>query len=189
MLPLVAAAETKTSGSVTGFYYAVPDEPDFGVGVATLDHGALHLEARYNYEALRTASFFVGWNLGFGDTVSVTVTPLAGCMAGDAGGPVLGLELSVEWWLLSWSSQGEWVTDVVGGTGGYLYAWSELAVSPWDWLRLGMAVQRTRVFHTPREVILGPLVGVSVWKLDLSAYWFQPGGTAQTVVATVAVGF
>ena len=170
-------------------WYFLHDGTNYGQPAATADQGPVHLETRYNYEALRTASFFVGWNLEFGDSVAVTVTPIAGCMAGDAGGPILGLELSVEWGPLSWSAQGEWVTDLVGGTGGYLYAWSELAVSPWEWLHLGVAVQRTRVFHTPREVIFGPLVGVTVSKLNFSATWFQPGGTAQTFVVTAAVSF
>ena len=173
----------------TLLFYVVPDETNYLLPIVTADHGPVHLEARYNYEALRTASFFVGWNLAFGDTVTFTLTPIAGCMVGDAGGPILGLELSLEWGPLSWSVESEWVTDLVGGTGGYLYAWSELAVSPWEWLRLGVAAQRTRVFHTPREVIFGPLVGVTVWKLDFTAYWFQPGGSAQTFVAAVAVSF
>ena len=75
------------------------------------------------------------------------------------GGRSSGSSSRSSWGPLSFSSEGEWVVDLVGGTGGYLYAWSELDVSPWEWLRLGVAAQRTRVFHTPREVIFGPLVG------------------------------
>ena len=44
------SADVTTSAAVTGYYYAMRDQPDFGVGVATLDHGRLHFEARYNYE-------------------------------------------------------------------------------------------------------------------------------------------
>lgn len=187
--PAGEAVPPRWAYDVSLSWYFLHDGSNYGQPLATADQGPVHLETRYNYEARRTASFFVGWNLAFGDTVTFTLTPIAGCMVGDAGGPILGLELSLEWGPLAWSSQGEWVTDLVGGTGGYLYAWSELAVSPWEWLRLGVAAQRTRVFHTPREVIFGPLVGVSVWKLELSAYWFQPGGMAQTFVTTVAVSF
>lgn len=149
----------------------------------------MHLEGRYNYESLHTASFFVGWNFAFGDAVTFGFTPLAGCMVGDAGGPVLGLELSIAWGPLSLSSEGEWVFDVQNGTGGFAYVWSELDVSPWEWFRAGMALQRTRVFHTPREVIVGPLVGVAVWKMSVTAYWFQPGGSAQSFVVSAAVSF
>jgi hypothetical protein len=170
-------------------WYFLRDQADFGVVTATADHGPIHLEARYNYEAKRTASTFVGWNFEFGETVTFGITPIVGCMFGEAGGPILGLEVAVGWGPLSFSSQGEWVTDVQGDTGGFIYVWSELDVRPWQWLRAGMVVQRTRVFHTSREVVFGPLLGVAVWKLDLTAYWFQPGGIDQFFVAAVGVSF
>lgn len=170
-------------------WYFVPEQKNFGVVTATGDHGPLHLEVRYNYEALRTASTFIGWNFELGETVTFGITPIVGCMFGDAGGPVLGLELSLGWGPLSWSSQGEWVTDVQGDTGGFVYVWSELDVRPWEWLRAGMVVQRTRVFHTAREVVLGPLLGINVWKLELTAYWFQPGGIDEFFVASLGVSF
>jgi hypothetical protein len=170
-------------------WYFLRDQADFGVVTATADHGPIHLEARYNYEAKRTASTFVGWNFEFGETVTFGITPIVGCMFGEAGGPILGLEVAVGWGPLSFSSQGEWVTDVQGDTGGFIYIWSELDVRPWQWLRAGMVVQRTRVFHTSREVVFGPLLGVAVWKLDLTAYWFQPGGIDQFFVAAVGVSF
>jgi len=170
-------------------WYFIHDEQNFGLVTATADHGPLHLEARYNYEALRTASAFLGWNFEFGETVKLQLTPILGCMFGDAGGPILGLELALGWGPLSFSSQGEWVTDIQGGTGGFVYVWSELDVRPWEWLRAGMVVQRTRVFHTAREVVLGPLLGVTFWKLDLTAYWFQPGGIDEFFVASIGVSF
>jgi hypothetical protein len=170
-------------------WYFVHDDENFGVVTATAQHGPLHLEARYNYEALKTASAFLGWSFEFGETVKLQLTPIVGCMVGDAGGPILGLEVALGWGPLSYSSQAEWVYDVQGGTGSFLYAWSELDVRPWEWLRAGVVVQRTRVFHTAREVVLGPLLGVTVWKLDLTAYWFQPGGIDEFFVATIGVSF
>jgi hypothetical protein len=159
------------------------------VVTATADHGPIHLEARYNYEAKRTASTFVGWNFEFGERVTVGLTPIVGCMFGEAGGPIVGLELALGWGPLSFSSQAEWVFDVQNDTGGFVYVWSELDVRPWEFLRAGVVVQRTRVFNTAREVVFGPLLGVTVWKLDLTAYWFQPGGIDQFFVASVGVSF
>lgn len=52
-----------------------------------------------------------------------------------------------------------------------------------------MVAERTRVFHTAREVVFGPLLRVTVWKVDLSAYWFQPGGIDQYFVGSVGVTF
>jgi hypothetical protein len=78
-------------------WYFVRDQKNFGVPTATADHGPVHLETRYNYEALKTASAFVGWNLEFGETVKLGLTPILGCMFGEAGGPILGLELALGW--------------------------------------------------------------------------------------------
>ena len=78
------ALRTGWSGAVTGYYYAMRDEPDFGVGVASLDRGRLHLEARYNYEARNATSIFAGWKFAGGDTVKFEVTPIVGGLFGAA---------------------------------------------------------------------------------------------------------
>jgi len=170
-------------------FYVVPDQTNFLQPVILADRGPVHLEARYNYESLRTASFLVGWTFAFGSRVTLTVTPLFGCMAGEIGGPIVGLELFLGWGPLSFSSQGEWVFDLVGGSDPYAYVWSEIDVKPWEWFRFGVAMQRTKLFHTPREVIYGPLVGFSFWKLDLAAYWFRAGGTNTSFVVSAGLRF
>jgi len=100
--PVFAADSTgegapEVSASATGYYYAMRDQPDFGVGVAALDRGALHLEARYNYEARDAASAFVGWKFAGGDGVTYEVTPIVGALFGAARGFVPGLEAGVNW--------------------------------------------------------------------------------------------
>ena len=49
-------APPETSFSLTGSYYAMRDEPDFGVYVAALQRGSLRFEARHNYEAKSATS-------------------------------------------------------------------------------------------------------------------------------------
>ena len=73
----------ETSITVTGYYYAMRDQSDYGVGVTSLNRGALHLEARYNYEANRSASLFAGWNFAGGESVTFQVTPLIGGLFGE----------------------------------------------------------------------------------------------------------
>jgi hypothetical protein len=179
--------EWSVGASITG--YIVPDQIDYAQPTVSANGGQLHLEARYNYEALKTGSIFVGWNLEFGETVKLGLTPMLGSVVGDLNGVAIALELSLSWGPLEFSSQGEYVIDCVGSSGSFLYAWSELDVRPWDWIRLGMVVQRTRVFHTPREVVLGPLIGFAAWKLDATFYWFQPGGSGQFFVVSAGVSF
>src|SRR5262245_23060563 len=63
--------------------YVLPDDDDYVQPTFTADRGALHVEARYNYEDRHSVSGFVGWNLHFGETVTFELTPMFGAVAGD----------------------------------------------------------------------------------------------------------
>ncbi len=62
-------------------------------------------------------------------------------------------------------------------------------MAPVEWLRAGVVIERTRVIHTPREVTPGLLVGFSVWRLDLTGYWFAPGADGQYAAVSAGVRF
>jgi len=57
-----------------------PDDSNFLLVIATADRGALHLEARYNYEALDTGSLFAGWTFAGGDKLTYELTPMLGAV-------------------------------------------------------------------------------------------------------------
>src|SRR5262249_26787492 len=101
--PVAGASEDAASAGppitvgATGYYYAMRDQPDFGVGVATLDRCPLHLELRYNYEVRNAGSAFVGWKFSGGDAITFEVTPIVGGMFGAARGAVPGVEASMGW--------------------------------------------------------------------------------------------
>src|SRR4029079_19468772 len=92
-----ATQEPARSVAATGYYYAMRDQPDFGVGVATLDRGSLHLEARYNYEVRNAGSAFICGKCSGGDVVTFEITPIVGGLFGAAHGVVPGVEASVAW--------------------------------------------------------------------------------------------
>jgi hypothetical protein len=169
--------------------YVLRGETDFLQPTLTADRGALHLEARYNYEDRETGSAFVGWNLSFGEELKLGLTPMIGGVFGRTNGIAPALTLTLEWGPLALWSQSEYVFDLGDSSASYFYAWSELSVSFPEWLRVGLALQRTRVVETPREVQWGPLLGVSVWKLTATAYLFAPGKESQYVVVAVAGSF
>ena len=60
----------------------------------TADHGALHLEGRYNYEAFETGSAWVGWNFGVGEKLRLDATLMAGGVFGDTRGVAPGYHLT-----------------------------------------------------------------------------------------------
>jgi hypothetical protein len=153
-----------------------------------VDYGWLHLEGRYNYEALQTGSLWVGWNLAWGQDLKLSLTPMVGGIFGQLNGIGPGLEWSLAWGPLELYSENEFVIDLVDLEESYFYAWSELNVRPVEWLRAGVALQRTRAHATPREVSWGPVLGLAVWKVEVAAYWFNPGQSdAQYWVVYVGV--
>jgi hypothetical protein len=60
--------------SLTVDGYLVPDQ-SYVNPTAAADHGRLHLEARYNYENLRTGSLWIGYNFSTGRKLVLHLTP------------------------------------------------------------------------------------------------------------------
>jgi hypothetical protein len=60
-----------------------------------VDHGTRQLEARYNYEGLRTGSLWVGCNPSVGKKLVLEVTHMIGGVFGKVGGIAPGLEFTV----------------------------------------------------------------------------------------------
>jgi hypothetical protein len=169
--------------------YVVPAEPVYLQPTLAVDHGALHLEARYNYEARETASAWVGWNLSFGDELKLDLTPMVGGVFGQMKGLAPGLTLELSWGPLAWWSQSEYVFDLADVSQSYFYVWSELSVTGPEWLRVGLVLQRTRAFQTTTQVQGGPLAGVTLWKLSATVYLFAPGQDYQFVVISASGSF
>lgn len=169
--------------------YFLTDEADYFQPTLAVDRGPLHLESRYQYEDRETVSLFVGWTFDFGEDPKLELVPMLGGVAGRTNGIAPGLELSLEWGPLALYSESEYVVDLEGRSRSFFYAWSELSVWPTEWLRFGVAMQRTRVFHSSREVSVGPLLGVAVWKLSAAFHFFHPGGDEQSAVASLEATF
>jgi hypothetical protein len=183
-----AAAEAATSWEwgPSILLYLPRSQSAFLQPTLTADHGPVHLEARYNYEDRETGSAFVGWNLSFGEELRLGLTPALGGVFGRTNGIAPALTLTLEWGPLALWSQGEYVFVFGDSSASYFYCWSELSVTIDDWLRVGLALQRTRAFQTSTEFQGGPLLGISIWKLSATAYVFAPGRDEQFVV--VALG-
>ena len=179
----------KTTAAVTGFYYAMRDQPDFGVGVVTLDRGPLHFEARYNYEARNATSAFVGWTFAGGDALTFEVTPMIGGLFGAARGVVPGVEASLAYRTVDAYIEAEYVRDLDDSSASYFYAWSELGWRPAEWLRIGLVGQRTRVIDNGLELQRGAFVQLLVDKATLGIYAFNPDSGKRYLIVSLGVQF
>ncbi len=88
--------EKAWSFSASAYTYFVPDDRDYVQPTLTADRGWLHLEARYNYEALDTSSLWIGYNYNVGDKVELELTPMLGGVFGDHRRHCSGLQGHVE---------------------------------------------------------------------------------------------
>jgi hypothetical protein len=164
------------SGEVDGSVWILPDDPDFILLQAYADRGPLHLEGRYNYEDLRTGSLWVGWTWDASGKISLSVTPALGVVFGNTGGLAPGLEIDVVIGPVEWYGESEYLFDFDSAESDFFYMWSELGVSPVDWFTVGLAVQRTRVVDTPREIQRGVFVGAFLGPIGLTGYLMNPDG-------------
>ena len=155
----------------------------------TADRDWLHLEARYNYEALDTGSAWVGYNFSGGETVTWEFTPMLGAVFGATDGIAPGYKGSLGWKKLELYSEGEYVFDAGESSDSFFYNWSELTFAPVESFRFGLVTQRTRVYQTDREIQRGLLAGVSFKRLDVTGYVFNPDDEKPTFVLAVAVTF
>jgi hypothetical protein len=160
--------------SLAGYYYAFPETEDLVMAVARANHGALHLEGRYNYEARRTASLFVGRNFSFGEGLSVEATPMAGVAFGDVQGIIPALELSLGYRALDFYAEGEYLFDLKDNSGNFAYTWLELAVTPVDLIRTGFVAQRLRPSEMSLEVDRGVFAQLKPRFGIVSLYYFNP---------------
>jgi hypothetical protein len=186
---VAADIESPVSGNVTGFYYAMRDQPDFGVAVAAINRGALHLEARYNYEVRDAGSLFVGWKFSGGDLVTFEITPIVGALFGAARGVVPGIEASVAYGSVDAYIEAEYVHDTAQSSDSYYYSWSELGWKPVAWLRVGLAGQRTRVVQTGRDLQRGLFAQFILDKATLSVYAFNPDSGSRYAILALGVQF
>ena len=175
--------------TVTGFYYAMRDQPDFAVGVAAFDRGSLHLEARYNYEARDSGSVFAGWKFAGGDTVTFAVTPIVGALFGAARGVVPGVEASVVYGPFDAYIEAEYVHDLEQHSASYYYAWSELAWKPAQWLRIGLVGQRTHEIENGRDLQRGAFAQLIIDKVTLGLYAFNPDAGSRYVIISLGAQF
>ena len=171
------------------YAYFPPEDRHYAQPTVTADRGALHLEGRYNYEAFRTGSVWVGWNLGAGDKLRLDATLLAGGVFGDTRGAAPGYELTLSYGRFELYSEGEYVFDVDDSANDFFYNWAQLGYSPLDWLTVGLASQRTRAYQTGLDVQRGLFVGFTYKSLKLTTYVFNPGWEKPTVVSSLAVSF
>lgn len=188
--PVFAAEDERAwAFGLTAYPTFVRNGENFTSAIAVADRGPLHLEARYNYESVGARSAFVGWTFSGGEAVTWELTLLAGGAWGDTRAFVPGFEAGVAWKQLDLYVEAEYVRDSSERDDSYFYAWTELGYRPAEWLRLGIAGQRTRVYDNDRDIQRGPFVQFTWRRITIGGYWFNPGSSEQVFVGSIGATF
>jgi len=175
--------------SLSTFTYLGQYSRDYVNPNFTADRDWLRLEARYNYEAIKTGSVWLGYNLSAGKKLKFEVTPMLGGVFGDITGVAPGYMISIGYKQLEFSTQGEYFFDAGTRAGDFFYSWSELSYSPTGWFRIGGVAERTQAIRSDSDVRRGPLIGFKYRKIDWTAYWLSPGSKEATFVFGTNVNF
>jgi hypothetical protein len=169
--------------------YLVPGGPSYFSPTFMGDRDTLHVEARYNYEAQKTGSLWVGYDLSIGKKLALDATPMIGGVFGNVNGVAPGLELTVTYKKLQLYSANEYIFDTDTKAGNFFYTWTQLTYSPKPWLAFGYVVQRTRAYQTPLDIQRGLLVQFTRKKMTFATQIFNLGQADPTVVLSLGYSF
>ena len=174
--------------SLTTWGYIVPDGQSYVSPDFSADRGWLHLEARYNNEALETGSLWAGYNFKAGKKLVLDATPMVGGVFGNLKGVAPGYLITLTYKRVQLYSEGEYVF-AQNRSRSFFYSWNQITYSLLHWLEVGLVTQRTRVYRTSLDVQRGVLVGLTYKKVTLTTNVFNFGWTTPTEVLSLGLNF
>ena len=164
-------------------------DPFILLPIFSANNDKLHLEARYNYEDLKTASAWIGYNLFGGNEFEYFITPMVGGVVGRTNGIAPGLVFTLSYAGFELYSESEYLFDFESEENNFFYSWTDLTYSPLDWLWLGISGQRTRLYQTELEIDRGILLGISYKILEISGYYFNAFTEDDFFMLSLCTGF
>jgi len=167
----------------------VPDDTSYFTPIFTADRSWLHLEARYNYEDLRTGSLWAGYNWSVGKKINFQLTPMVGAVFGRIDGIAPGYATSLTYKRVAFYSSGEYMIDAGNHDNNFFYTWNEFVYTPVNWFHAGLVMQHTQAYHTPLDLQRGFSAGIVYKQFDFTTYVFNVGFSDPTAVLGLAYYF
>jgi hypothetical protein len=158
-------------GVESDFYFT---DPFIFLPIITVDKGKLHIEARYNYEDLKTASAWVGCNIFGGDKFEYFITPMVGGVFGRTNGTAPGFECTLGYGGFELYNESEYLFDFASSENNFFYSWTDLTYSPLDWFWFGISGQRMKLYQTEVEIDRGLIIGGSYKQVQITGYLYNP---------------
>ncbi len=134
----------------------------------------LYTEMRYNYEATKTASAYLGKSFSKEGAVSYELVPMAGFVFGDYTGVSLALNAEVEYKKFFFSSQSQYTLNRQQRSEDFFFNWSELGIQPLKWLYAGLSTQVTKPNGSFTATEYGLMMGLVIRRITIPVYVFNP---------------
>ncbi len=166
-------------------FYLIPDNY-FLLPVVRADKDKLHLEARYNYEDYRTVSGWIGYNLSSTGDLEVNFTPMLGLVIGNTNGIAPGVEFGFEYAHFSLYTESEIVLDYHNFSNDYIYNWTDFVYGPSDRFAFGVSANRTKLYHSEKEMHKGFLSEFWFKSFKFSTYWYNPVSKDQFLILSLS---
>lgn len=148
-------------------------DPFIFLPIFIADKGNLHLEARYNYEDLKTASAWIGYNFYGEEEFEYFITPMIGAAVGRTDGIAPGLEFTLGYAGFELYSESEYLFDFASSEYNFFYSWTDFTYSPLDWLWFGISGQITKVNETKLETDRGLILGFAYRNFEMTGYFYN----------------
>lgn len=128
-----------------------------------------YIEARGNYEAINSASLYLGRTFKKKASVSYSIIPIAGLVIGRLNGGSVGANVALDYKKISFTSQSQYTFSIESRATNFTYSWSDLTYQLKDWVSAGVSLQQTRGVYEKGILVRG------VYKnLSIPVYVFSP---------------
>lgn len=135
-----------------------------------------YTELRYNYEAMKTGSVYLGKSFSKEANVSYDITPMGGFVFGEYTGGSLAMNAEVEYKKIFLSSQTQYTVNKDDRANNYFFNWSELGYQPVKWFYAGVSAQLTKPYAETLTPEYGLMIGLVFKKITVPVYVFNLAG-------------
>ena len=134
----------------------------------------VYTELRYNYEELKTASFYLGKTFTKDSKLSYTITPMMGIIAGKFNGGAPAINIDMEYKKTFFSMQTQYAISSDDKSNNFFFNWTEVAYQPVKWFYTGVSMQQTKIYKSAGESEYGILAAFVIKKITIPVYIFNP---------------
>lgn len=169
------SGHAQPQGGEDQYYYLTPAKTFTLVPVVYYQtNDNWYMEGRYNYEALKTFSFYAGRTFGKQATFSYSVSPVAGLVVGEYRGASLGANVECDYKKVFLSSQFQYTFSWQNRKEDFVYSWTDLSYQLSKKIYLGLSLQQTNVYNEQPRLEHGFFTKAVFKKWSVPLYVFQP---------------